>query len=67
MNRVYNSIDKTFRKNTEKQTALNIANALYFGSSTYYILCNAGVTVERFNEIKKIVFDMMTMEVLKNE
>ena len=59
MNNVYNSIDKTFKPQAEKLTALNIADALYFGSATHYILCNAGVTVERFKEIKQIVFNIM--------
>lgn len=59
MNTVYKTIDKTFKLQAEKLTALNIADALYFGSATYYILCNAGVTVERFNEIRKIVFNIM--------
>ncbi len=47
----------------EINTALNIADALYYGSSCNYNYCDCGCTVERFNQIKKQVFNLICSEV----
>ena len=62
MREVYLTIKKIFTKGYERNTAQNIADGFYYGFSTRYDFCDCGVTVERFEEIKQIVLDIMTGE-----
>ncbi len=63
MGNVYNSIGRMYTEQHEINTALNIADALYYGSSCNYNYCDCGCTVERFNQIKKQVFNLICSEV----
>ena len=62
MKSIYNKINKLFIDTAEKNTALNVADALYYGFTATYEVNDCGTTPERYNEIKKQVFSLMCGE-----
>ena len=63
MKNIYNKIDGLFVDTAEKNTAINIADALYYGFTATYEVNDRGTTPERYNEIKKQIFNLMCEEV----
>ena len=63
MKYVYNKIDSLFVDSAEKNTALNIADALYYGSICSYNNCDCGCTPEQFKKIRNQVIAFMCEEV----
>ena len=63
MKNIYNKIDNLFIDTAEKNTAINIADALYYGFTASYEINDCGTTLERFNEIKRQVFILICNEV----
>lgn len=62
MKNIYNKIDSLFVDTAEKNTAINVADALYYGFTATYEVNDCGTTPERYNEIKNIVFALMCGE-----
>ena len=63
MKNIYNKINDMFVDGAEKNTALNIADALYYGFTASYKVNDCGTTPERYKEIKRQVFTLICSEV----
>ena len=59
MNDIYNKIDSKFKTIPEKNTALNIADNLFYGYSFNYNIVNCGVTLKQYKKIFDYVFELM--------
>lgn len=52
MKNIYNKINELYIDTAEKNTAINIADALYYGFTASYEVNDCGTTPERYKEIK---------------